>query len=311
MSMMATTRGGFFCEVIDSFLYLGSYYDACSFDKLEEFKINFILNVKDSCRFPPKPFELKHVPVDDYGRTNLLKDVFPKCFKFLDKVKENKGRVLIHCQSGVNRSASIVLAYLMTYRKMTFKEAFLFLRERRPIVSPHESYMKQLSEYEMTLYGKSTLKDITFVPLQETLRKLRIVTDYRVIRGAFHTARDILTGTAVYTVTEEEEVQEILAEVKEEEEPPIVDVRRIPTRSSSSEPNFHRKMSQPAFTPPTEKCFTPPVRPRTQTSLGRWERAMNRISNSPKSSSLLVKVLKEKKKNGMGSLDSSPSVSGQ
>jgi len=281
------TQGGFFCEVIDSFLFLGSYYDACNFKKLEEFQINFILNVKDSCRFPPQPFELKHVPVDDYGRTNLSKDVFPRCFKFMNKVKENKGRVLIHCQSGVNRSASIVLAYLMTYRQMTFKEAFLFLRERRPIVSPHESYMKQLREYEVSLFGKSTFEDITFVPLQETLRKLRIVTDYRVIRGAFHTARDILTGTAVYTVHEEEEVQEIIEETKP--------IDMTPKRSSSSTPNFHHKtLSSPVMARhQPETSFTPPVRPRTTTSLGRWERTMNKISNSPKSSSLLVKILKK------------------
>jgi len=228
--------------------------------------------------------------VDDYGRTNLSKDVFPKCFKYLEKVKENNGRVLIHCQSGVNRSASIVLAYLMTYRHMSFKEAFLFLRERRPIVSPHESYMKQLSEYEMTLFGKSTFQDITFVPLQETLRKLRIVTDYRVIRGAFHTARDILTGTAVYTANEEEEVIEIIEEKEE---------RKLPTRSSSSEPNFHKKMMSQQS---DEKCFTPPLS-RTPTSLGRWERAMNRISNSPKSSSLLVKVFK-KSTSGYSVIDS-------
>jgi len=285
---------GFFCEVIDSFLFLGSYYDACNFKKMEEFQINFILNVKDSCRYPPQPFQLKHVPVDDYGRTNLSKDIFPKCFKFLEKVKENNGRVLIHCQSGVNRSASIVLAYLMTYRRMTFKEAFLFLRERRPIVSPHESYMKQLSEYEMTLFGKSTFQDITFVPLQETLRKLRIVTDYRVIRGAFHTARDILTGTAVYTVNEEEEVKEIIEEPE----------RIVPKRSSSSEPNFHLKMKQQQS---DEKCFTPPVS-RTPTSLGRWERAMNRISNSPKSSSLLIKVFK-KSASGYSEIETSPNLS--
>jgi protein-tyrosine phosphatase len=57
----------------------------------------------------------------------------------------------VHCQAGVSRSATIVIAYLMHQRGMTLMEAFQHVRSLRSIVAPNLSFMGQLLAFEQTL----------------------------------------------------------------------------------------------------------------------------------------------------------------
>ena len=60
------------------------------------------------------------------------------------------GRVYVHCQQGVSRSASIVLAFLMLKRSMNIKEAVKTVRAKREIF-PNDGFLKQLCELNETL----------------------------------------------------------------------------------------------------------------------------------------------------------------
>lgn len=92
------------------------------------------------------------------------------------------GKVLIHCNSGISRSSAAVLACLLRWgsppdddddvartmtdemsSRMTLLDAFKWLKERRPIASPHPVYMRQLCEYEVKLRGgKTTVNHNTY-----------------------------------------------------------------------------------------------------------------------------------------------------
>jgi protein-tyrosine phosphatase len=56
--------------------------------------------------------------------------------------------VLVHCQQGVSRSASLILAYLIRSQAMTLKGAYMHLRQRRPTVKPNANFLRQLIEWE-------------------------------------------------------------------------------------------------------------------------------------------------------------------
>ena len=42
--------------------------------------------------------------------------------------------VLVHCMAGVSRSATLVIAYLMKSRNVSFNEAFAIVKSKRKLV---------------------------------------------------------------------------------------------------------------------------------------------------------------------------------
>ena len=60
------------------------------------------------------------------------------------------GRVYVHCQQGISRSATIVLAFLMLKRSMDVIEAVKTVREKREIF-PNDGFLRQLCELDQTL----------------------------------------------------------------------------------------------------------------------------------------------------------------
>jgi len=47
----------------------------------------------------------------------------------------------VHCMAGRSRSATVVLAYLMTRHGMSLADAYQFLKSKRPGISPNLGYM--------------------------------------------------------------------------------------------------------------------------------------------------------------------------
>ncbi len=84
----------------------------------------------------------------------LLKDRFDETIQFMDTAFENPStRILVHCNLGISRSTTIILAYLMKTYNATVLETFKFLRHRRPIVCPNMGFLRQLIDYETELYS--------------------------------------------------------------------------------------------------------------------------------------------------------------
>ena len=60
---------------------------------------------------------------------------------------------LVHCQMGVSRSSSLVIAYLMRYCGMDLCEAYVHAKGCRQLVHPNEGFFRQLVEYEKEVVG--------------------------------------------------------------------------------------------------------------------------------------------------------------
>ncbi|KAG7480786.1 hypothetical protein MATL_G00059850 [Megalops atlanticus] len=110
--------------------------------------ITAVLNVSSTC---PNLFEdelhYKTLRVEDSLVANI-RACFPEAIDFIDSVKQRGGRVLVHCQAGISRSATICLAYLMHSRRVRLDEAFDFVKQRRRVISPNLAFMGQLLQFE-------------------------------------------------------------------------------------------------------------------------------------------------------------------
>lgn len=65
--------------------------------------------------------------------------------------------VLVHCEAGVSRSASAVIAYVMKKKKLSFEEARALVVGKRPRVLPNAGFCEQLAVWESA--GYSVWKD--------------------------------------------------------------------------------------------------------------------------------------------------------
>lgn len=75
-----------------------------------------------------------------------------------DAPPTHAGGVLVHCQAGMSRSATVVAAYLMRAQGLDPVDAVSYLRECRPVVDPSETFWYQLGLYGQA-QGRVTLKD--------------------------------------------------------------------------------------------------------------------------------------------------------
>lgn len=78
----------------------------------------------------------------------LAKKLIALSFFLTDNVKNSGGRVLVHCQAGISRSATICLAYLIGRLRFRLDEAYEFVKKRRSIISPNFNFMGQLLKWE-------------------------------------------------------------------------------------------------------------------------------------------------------------------
>lgn len=135
------------------FLYLGSQQDALDSNTLSKYGIRYVINLSVSCPQPEEVSQEGHfmrIPVNDSYQAKLLPH-FDEAFKFLDEVCERKSVALVHCLAGISRSPTLAIAYMMRRNRWTSEQAYRYVKEKRPSISPNFNFMGQLLEYEARL----------------------------------------------------------------------------------------------------------------------------------------------------------------
>lgn len=127
-------------EIIKDFLYLSDYEFGKDIDKMQEIGIERILNCggkgleMEFSRIKwPKNFKRKVINAIDADGYPIIDKHGETAFKFINKCKKNNKKVLVHCRSGVNRSATIVVGYLIKHENINILDAINQVREKRQI----------------------------------------------------------------------------------------------------------------------------------------------------------------------------------
>ena len=138
-------------EITDK-LYLGDLLGAFNVEKLKSLGIKKVLSVIIGTFSKYKESDniiQKTIWVNDVPWQNIIK-YFGECLNFI----KGDDKVLVHCAAGVSRSASIVIAYIMWDKKMSFEEAFEFVESKRKI-GPNNGFIEQLKLFEKELIEKN------------------------------------------------------------------------------------------------------------------------------------------------------------
>uniref|UniRef100_G1QFA8 protein-tyrosine-phosphatase n=1 Tax=Myotis lucifugus TaxID=59463 RepID=G1QFA8_MYOLU len=145
------------------FLFLGNEQDAQDLDAMQRLNIGYVINVTTHLplyHYEKGLFNYKRLPATDSNKQNL-RQYFEEAFEFIEEAHQCGKGLLIHCQAGVSRSATIVIAYLMKHTRMTMTDAYKFVKGKRPIISPNLNFMGQLLEFEEDLNNGVTPRILT------------------------------------------------------------------------------------------------------------------------------------------------------
>lgn len=95
---------------------------------------------------PPEEIEVySWIPVvDGYSPNQSQLDMGTSIIN--DSVS-SKDTVYVHCKNGHGRSPSLVIAYLMRFRGMTYEDAHSLVKEKRPEIHIEETQRKALEEF--------------------------------------------------------------------------------------------------------------------------------------------------------------------
>ncbi|KAB0795453.1 hypothetical protein PPYR_12292 [Photinus pyralis] len=128
-------------------IYLGSQ-DCSELEVVTKYNIKHVL----SLGVKPFSFAVNHrfVKCLDLPETNILDILQHQCYYFISNAVKLKENVLVHCAAGVSRSSSIVIGYLMVTEKLSYEDAFKFVKSKRSCIKPNCGFENQLKGLEFT-----------------------------------------------------------------------------------------------------------------------------------------------------------------
>lgn len=132
-------------KIIDQ-LYLSGDDVATNFEILKKNQITHILNVTTNVANKFNK-EIKYKTLSIYDLASQVIN-FTEAFEFIElAMNEPTNNVLVHCNQGVSRSASIIIGYLIQKKVFaTYQQAYEFVKQKRPKIMPNNGFIKQLNE---------------------------------------------------------------------------------------------------------------------------------------------------------------------
>ncbi|KAG6333939.1 hypothetical protein ID866_5150 [Astraeus odoratus] len=132
-------------------LWIGDLPSALDVEGLKAKKIFSVLTAMRGKVTINATFNKYQINIDDSVDEDVLVHFLPS-ISFIQRELDRGRGVLVHCQAGVSRSATIVTAYLMYSRKLDVSTALEMLRKVRPSVEPNEGFLYQLEVFHDASY---------------------------------------------------------------------------------------------------------------------------------------------------------------
>ena len=141
-------------KALSNRVFLGNEDNARDLDLLQSYAITHVISLTQSVYHPEK-FVYYPINIDDSPLANIYQ-YFEPCVEFINDAlaapsSTDGQNILVHCAAGVSRSASIVIAYIMSAQRVDYETALGMVRADRHYVCPNEGFVLQLRQWQMAL----------------------------------------------------------------------------------------------------------------------------------------------------------------
>lgn len=147
--------GLYIVEVVPG-LFMGDLSTSQNFTILREKRIDVIVNLcaKNGERVTHEEIQYIDFNLSDREDFEILSHFDRICTVIHEKIKQGQ-RVFVHCQKGISRSPTIMIAYMIRYQQTGYEDAFDQLKKLSPNVGPNFSFLLDLQTYEKLTLPKS------------------------------------------------------------------------------------------------------------------------------------------------------------
>jgi len=124
-------------EIIPN-LWLGSKNSALEQNNIRKHNIKLIINCSKDINYSVDPdIHVMRLPINDINTEEsniILRDNIDILTYMIDLYLHNNLGVLVHCYAGMQRSATVVICYLMKYKNFKLNDAKIYMKNKRSIV---------------------------------------------------------------------------------------------------------------------------------------------------------------------------------
>jgi len=138
-------------------IYLGVRPDDILVTELEEVGITHVVSCLNEEKRPSVEFlknRFNHLFIGVRDRIDEdISAVFPMFFAFSESIRNKKAnsKLFVHCEAGVSRSATLIIALLMKLEGKGFFDTYLSVKSKRARILPNIGFASQLQAMEHVL----------------------------------------------------------------------------------------------------------------------------------------------------------------
>ena len=140
------------CEIVPRVLYLGSYRSSHCYFALRAAGVTNIITVAASLEpIYPDHFTYHIIQIDDTPSAVILPHLYD-CIRCINETRERGEATFVHCAAGISRSATVAIAYVMVMQGLSVRDAYDYVRARRPAIAPNENFLQQLYQLDEQIH---------------------------------------------------------------------------------------------------------------------------------------------------------------
>jgi len=145
-----------YSEVLPFLFVGGAVCSETQYNELKSKGVKRIVNVSNVQR-EPHGFDCTFIYADD-DQVEQLSRIFEQVANLIEEAEKSGEGVFVHCQRGLSRSPTLVMAYLMMKKGHDLRTAYEYVKGKRASIGPRSNFMAQLCRLETKLTADGTLQ---------------------------------------------------------------------------------------------------------------------------------------------------------